>query len=171
MNRLLFKGGALPEQAQKRLVQIFSTDEEAFKKCPRLRMLALRQKKTICGLSGDQEAELVQLENRPKKGSRSPSMKCERRRRHSAKPMRGMKVRKMFKGKMDQTVDQRPSQLLPSIVAEVKRSITTNTPANCSIHRGFICDGCKQKPIVGVRFCCRPCNFDLCATCEKTVKH
>jgi len=36
-----------------------------------------------------------------------------------------------------------------------------------AVHRGFICDGCNQGPIIGHRFKCVVCeDFDYCSTCE-----
>jgi len=41
-----------------------------------------------------------------------------------------------------------------------------------AIHRRVTCDGCGQKPLVGIRYKCTVCNdFDLCETCENKHIH
>lgn len=40
------------------------------------------------------------------------------------------------------------------------------------IHKGFVCDGCKMKPIIGFRFHCIICkDFDFCEKCEEIFSH
>jgi hypothetical protein len=72
---------------------------------------------------------------------------------------------------MAMQVDNRISHLMPGMMLALQESMTSNEPLNVSIHRGFECDGCKMKPIVGVRHNCKACNFDLCTKCVKTVAH
>lgn len=40
------------------------------------------------------------------------------------------------------------------------------------VHPHFICDGCGQDPIEGVRYKCAVCpDFDLCQRCEDKTSH
>jgi hypothetical protein len=85
--------------------------------------------------------------------------------------MRKEKRHQVMGAKMAVQVDNRLQQLLPGIVTAMQASVSSGQPINTSIHRGFQCDGCKNKPIVGVRHNCKECNFDLCAACVTKVSH
>ena len=40
------------------------------------------------------------------------------------------------------------------------------------IHRGIVCDGCKENPIQGKRYKCIEClDFDLCYNCRHSGIH
>jgi len=41
-----------------------------------------------------------------------------------------------------------------------------------NVHRGVVCDGCEQSPIVGTRFHCQTCpDFDFCGKCHNEGNH
>jgi len=40
------------------------------------------------------------------------------------------------------------------------------------VHRYCKCDGCGEKPLVGIRYKCTVCpNFDFCEKCEASTEH
>lgn len=44
--------------------------------------------------------------------------------------------------------------------------------SNLIIHKGYICDSCKVKPIIGFRYHCTVCqDFDYCEKCEAKHPH
>ena len=40
-----------------------------------------------------------------------------------------------------------------------------NLNADPAIHNWFVCDICKCSPLLGVRFSCTQCDFDVCEHC------
>ena len=45
-----------------------------------------------------------------------------------------------------------------------------NFSLNETVHEGFRCQKCRQKPIIGIRYECSNChNYNLCEKCEKEI--
>ena len=45
--------------------------------------------------------------------------------------------------------------------------VVMSTPDNKSVHETTTCDGCKTKPIIGLRYKCQSCSdYDLCRQCH-----
>jgi len=41
-----------------------------------------------------------------------------------------------------------------------------------AVHHGYVCDGCGEDPIVGIRYKCAICDdFDFCEDCEENKVH
>ncbi len=41
-----------------------------------------------------------------------------------------------------------------------------------AIHKGYICNGCNMRPIIGNRYKCMVChNFDYCDACEEKYRN
>lgn len=61
------------------------------------------------------------------------------------------------------TANEEPSRTIPSSTTHFGPSAT---------HFGVYCDGCEMAPIVGTRYYCKKCNFDLCSSCLfRSVPH
>jgi len=40
-----------------------------------------------------------------------------------------------------------------------------------SVHKGTLCDNCGLSPIIGYRYSCLLCNFDVCDYCESVKSY
>ena len=49
--------------------------------------------------------------------------------------------------------------------------VKENLIPNLTIHDNVTCDVCQATPIVGVRFVCQLCNYNLCEGCEVESNH
>lgn len=81
------------------------------------------------------------------------------------------------------TGENKPNEnIFPSQSFQREGSFKFSLPANLNsvepssssliIHKGYICDCCKAKPIIGFRYHCTVCqDFDYCEKCEAKHPH
>ena len=57
-------------------------------------------------------------------------------------------------------------------ISQEKKEEIHSKPKTSVIHHRVACDGCKQSPIIGIRYKCYVCpDFDYCEACEANVEH
>ena len=87
---------------------------------------------------------------------------------HNGKNAQQQKIRKeinQLKQKIEKKEENQPMKLKSQ-----KKEIKKEEKNKNNVHGDYICDGCDEDPIVGIRYKCAVCeDFDYCEKCEKLL--
>ena len=56
-------------------------------------------------------------------------------------------------------------------IKEVLKNIQMNTYYKNVVHSDTMCNSCQRKPIIGIRYKCLQCDYDLCEYCIDLANH
>lgn len=159
LSSLNFKKNELSEKEKRKLCKIIQRYPNGYSRCPFfLKLLnSFKQSQEISSPLRPLVAEFKPRDDLP--SGLKEKEEVQKNRALSSCPL------KQNDADFEKKFDERLSQVLPSIFKAFLEAMRGPEPKCPLVHPGISCDKCEIKPLIGARFKCLDCNFNLCSEC------
>ena len=154
-----------------------------------LKLEILAKQKELENLEKAAKEKKEKKENKEKKSVDKKENKVEKEEKKEKKCDKAnmeKKVKMLVELSVNESIEKVKKEIIQKAVDEALFNLNVSKPKECpmtklnncmfknnepkDVHIGYICDGCKKGPIVGIRYKCTVCfDFDYCEDCEEKL--